>query len=241
MPSDQQLRQTIADLKALEKASFGSRQRFAFYAYLSAVFAFYTSLRQKNEAKISAHRIAKLFGIRTQKRTHSIRVIIDATSLADKKTKSRFSRALRYAWRERKRWKKLPEFLRLNGGPAGAAATWSALHPRTPKSYVKMGGDHRVRKIPLLADVERIMPGQMFVKGGRVFRQPDATETVDSNPVSKGVETTEKNHKTAAWHHQKCIPICRLAADEADDESTNDQKTQRGRQQCGLSVECPVI
>jgi hypothetical protein len=99
--SVRRLKRTIANLKSLEQKCFGSRQRFAFYEYLAAVFAFYELLRRNNEAKQSARRIAELFGIRKQKRTHSIRVLIDATSSADEKTKSRWSRALRYAWHDR--------------------------------------------------------------------------------------------------------------------------------------------
>jgi hypothetical protein len=64
-------------------------------------------LRRRNQAKPSAKRIAKLFGLRTQNRTHPIRIIIDVTSTGDIKTRSRWSRALRYAWRERKMWRDL--------------------------------------------------------------------------------------------------------------------------------------
>ena len=40
---DRQLKTTIADLKDIESESFKKRQRFGFYAYLDAVFAFYTA------------------------------------------------------------------------------------------------------------------------------------------------------------------------------------------------------
>src|SRR6266566_985242 len=77
-----------------------------------------------------AIRIAKLFGLRNQKRTHPIRVIIDATSTADLKTQSRWTRALRYAWHERKTWTDFTSFLRENGGPAGCADQFAAINPR---------------------------------------------------------------------------------------------------------------
>ena len=130
MKSDRQLRKTIDDLRKLERKCFASRSRFAFYDYLAAVFELYVQLRRRNQAKPSARRIAKLFGLRKQNRTHPIRVIIDATSTADLKTKSRWSRALRYAWRERKTWKDLGSFLRENGGPAGCADQFAAINPR---------------------------------------------------------------------------------------------------------------
>jgi hypothetical protein len=172
--SDQQLKTIIADLKAMEQRCLTSRQRYAFYAYLSAVFAFYTSLKRNNKAKSSAHRIAGLFGIRTQKRAHPIRIIIDATSAADEKAKSRWSRALRYAWHERRRWKSIREFWRENQGPAGAAARWAALHPRTPPSYVRIGGEGGVPRVPSFPDADLMCSEQLYVRNGKVFRRRDA-------------------------------------------------------------------
>jgi hypothetical protein len=128
--SDQQLRKTIDDLRALERKCFASRSRFAFYGYLAAVFELYVRLRRSNQAKPAARRIAELFGSRKQNGIHCIRAIIDATSTADLKTRSRWTRALRYAWRERKTWKDLGSFLRENGGPAGCARQFAAVHPK---------------------------------------------------------------------------------------------------------------
>jgi hypothetical protein len=130
LKSDQQLRKTIDDLRELERKCFASRRRFAFYFYLAAVFELYVQLRRRNQAKPSARRIAKLSGVRKQNRTHPIRTIIDATSTADNKTRSRWSRALRYAWRERKTWTDLDAFLRENGGPAGCARQFSAIRKK---------------------------------------------------------------------------------------------------------------
>jgi hypothetical protein len=128
--SDRQLRKTIDDLRRLERKSFASRRRFAFYDYLVAVFELYVQLRRTKQATKAAAFIAKLFQLRNQKRTHPIKVIIDATSTADNKMKSRWSRALRYAWRERKTWKDLASFLRENGGPAGCADQFAAINQR---------------------------------------------------------------------------------------------------------------
>jgi hypothetical protein len=128
--SDCRLRKTITGLKSLERKCFANRSRFAFYDYLAAVFELYVQLRRRNQAKSLARRIAKLFSLRKQKRSHCIRVIIDATSTADLKTRSRWTRALKYAWRERKTWKDLGSFLRENGGPAGCASQFAAVHPK---------------------------------------------------------------------------------------------------------------
>ena len=100
------------------------------YDYLAAVFELYVQLRRTKQARKAARLIAKLFGFRSQKRTHPIRVIIDATSTADIKTMSRWSRALRYAWHERKTWKDLGSFLRENSGPAGCAKQFAAIRKK---------------------------------------------------------------------------------------------------------------
>jgi hypothetical protein len=128
--SDQQLRKTIDDLRRLERKCFASRNRFAFYDYLAAVLELFVQLRRTKQAKKAATRIAKLFGLRNHKRTHPIRVIIDATSTADLKTRSRWTRALRYAWLKHKKWTGLHAFLRENGGPAGCAEQFAAVHPK---------------------------------------------------------------------------------------------------------------
>jgi hypothetical protein len=128
--SDFQLRRIITDLKSLERKCFVSRSRFAFYDYLAAVFELYVQLRRTKQAKKTTRLIAKLFGFRKQNGTHPIRIIIDLTSTGDIKTRSRWSRALRYAWRERKMWRDLRDFLRENGGPAGCADQFAAINPR---------------------------------------------------------------------------------------------------------------
>jgi hypothetical protein len=128
--SDWQLQRAIDDMKELERQCFASRSRFAFYGYLAAVFNLYVQLRRTKQAKKAAIRIAKLFELRNQKHTHPIRALIDATSTADNKTKSRWTRALRYAWHKRKAWTDLKRFLRENGGPAGCAEQFAAINPR---------------------------------------------------------------------------------------------------------------
>jgi len=127
---DQQLRRTIDGLRDLERKCFASRSRFAFYDYLAAIFELHVQLRRTKQAKKAARVVEKSFLLPNQKRTHPIRVIIDATSTADNKTKSRWTRALRYAWRERRTWKDFASFLRENGGPAGCAEKFAAINPK---------------------------------------------------------------------------------------------------------------
>lgn len=84
-----------------------------------------------------------------------MRAIIDATSNADRKTKSRWTRALRYAWSERRRCKTFKKCLRCNGGIAGCAQKWADMRAavRTPNGFVRLGGEDRVPRIPFFVDI----------------------------------------------------------------------------------------
>jgi hypothetical protein len=147
--TDQPLRQRISDLKKLERECFASRKRFGFYRYLASVYQLYAELRRSNTTKHLARRIAELSNAGTLSDAHPIRLILDVSSQADNKTKSRWSRALRFAWHERRRWSDLETFLRRNGGPAGCASQFAALHARAPGGWMRVGGEGRVPKIPL--------------------------------------------------------------------------------------------
>jgi hypothetical protein len=151
--TEQFLRREILALKKLEHQCFASRRRFGFYRYLAVVYGLFR-LRRSGEIESAARRIADLFNLTTRKGTHThpIRVIIDASSQADHKSKSRWTQALRFAWRERERWSDLETFLRRNGGPAGCASQFAALHPRSPRGCVRVGGENRVPKSPLFVD-----------------------------------------------------------------------------------------
>jgi len=58
-----------------------------------------------------------------------IRIIIDETCDADRKTKSKWTQALRYAWRYRSKWEKLADFFRRRGGIAGCASLFTHVRP----------------------------------------------------------------------------------------------------------------
>jgi hypothetical protein len=180
--SDRQLKQTISNLAATEQKCFTSRHRFAFYEYLEAVFEFYERLRRKKQAKSAARCIAKLYGIRTQNRTHSIRVIIDATSAADEKTKSRWARALRYAWYGRQWWRNLNELFASNGGLAGCAKEFAALHKRE-NSRSRTGSANVAPKDSLIVDASIFKPGQLYGSDGRLFAHPDVPDVGNSNSI----------------------------------------------------------
>ena len=149
MVTDWFLYQRISALQRLEQQCFVSRNRFGFYRYLGAVNEFYAELKQANEIQTSVQRMTELFNLDSRQRVHPIRLIIDASSQASKKTKNRWSLALRFAQHERRRWNNLEAFLRQNGGPAGCASQFAALHPRLPGGCVRLAGEGRVPKVPL--------------------------------------------------------------------------------------------
>ena len=104
-------------------------------------------------------RIAKLTGLDDRDARHPIRTIIDSTSKADRRSKSRSTQALRYAWRKREKWPDLKSCLRANGGIAGCAGKWADLHAhkRTPKGYVRLGGES-FPKVPFLIAMDASEP-----------------------------------------------------------------------------------
>jgi hypothetical protein len=147
--NDRNLKREIIGVQQIENRSFRARQRYAFYAYLSAVYRLYRHLRRKKAAKQTARRIAALFDLKIRTDAHPIRVIIDATSNADSKTKWRWTQALRYAWHERHAWTDFAAFLRDHGGAAGCARDLAALTGQPPRGFVAISGPDRRPHVPL--------------------------------------------------------------------------------------------
>ncbi len=81
---------------------------------------------------------------------------VTATSTADRRSKSRWTQAFRFTWRERSKWKDLTKCLRANGGVAGCAQKFADAQAgmRTPPGSVRVGGEDRVPLIPFFVGVE---------------------------------------------------------------------------------------
>ena len=97
------------------------------------------ALKNSASAKRDSIRAACAAGAAASERIHvdpfTERDIVNAVAnLGDDacciKTKSRWSRSLRYAWHERKVWTDLASFLRENGGPAGCARQFAAIRKK---------------------------------------------------------------------------------------------------------------
>jgi hypothetical protein len=150
------LQAAITMLTKLASRWRNTGRKRALYKYLEAVFNLYAVSKRAGDK--AANRIARLTGGAKLVSRHPIRAIIDATTSADRKSKSRWTQALRFAWRKRSKWPDLIDCLRANGGIAGCANRWADLQAelRTPAGCVRVGGEDRVPLIPLFVGVEMI-------------------------------------------------------------------------------------
>jgi hypothetical protein len=148
--------QAVIDMLRLQEQKWRkSGSRRALHRYLRSICSLYASWKQAGVTQTAPAQMAKLAGLRRRYGIHPVRTIIDATSKADRRSKSRWTQGLRYAYRKRKRWGNFQRFLSDNGGIAGCASKWSDLYSyrRTPKGYVRLGGE-RFPKVPFLISVD---------------------------------------------------------------------------------------
>jgi hypothetical protein len=117
------------------------------------VYRLFRRWRKQDFEEQAARRVLALTGIAARRRRHTMRAIIDATSDADRKTKSRWVRALRYAWSERRCYRRLRQCLEANGGIAGCARNWAERRAatKTPPGFVRLGGEW-APKVPFFVD-----------------------------------------------------------------------------------------
>lgn len=123
----------IKRLGRLEQQSFSGRRRFQFYNYLSELLEYYRRLEKSGELLAVRDFLLRRPNCRS-KSSDPIRVLIDATSRACTKTKSRWTRALQFALDRRGEWHgrmTAKQFFRTNGGVAGCARKIAVRRPRT--------------------------------------------------------------------------------------------------------------
>ena len=148
------LQAALTLLTKLERPWRKSGRKRALYRYLTMVLNLYAAWKLAGGALTVTNRIARLAGLSVQHDRHPIRTIIDATSSADRKSRSRWAPALKFAWRERSEWKTFEQCLRANGGVAGCASKWADIQTenRTPPGFIRIGGEDRFPSIPLYVD-----------------------------------------------------------------------------------------
>lgn len=123
---------TIRRITRLERKSFSGRRRFKFYNYLAEILEYHRELESCGKLL----KIRDLLLARPDFRTMNsdpLRVLIDATSKAGPKTKSRWTRALQFAVDQRPDWfGKMPakQFFKSHGGVAGCARKIAVPRPR---------------------------------------------------------------------------------------------------------------
>jgi hypothetical protein len=98
------------------------KRRFGLYRYLRDVYELYLELRFKRSARKATRRIAKLFKLSIQRKSHPIRILIEASAgPEDARQKSRWTQALKYAYGWQQPANRLKWFFQTNGGIAGTA------------------------------------------------------------------------------------------------------------------------
>lgn len=121
---------SLDHLIELWEAVSTSRGRDWFYDYLAAVYKYYYELRRHHIARKTADAIqTRLSEGEAKFRNHPIRVLIDATCTADRRTKSRWTMALRYAWRQRTHWNGVVRYIKGHGGVSGCARLFTQIQP----------------------------------------------------------------------------------------------------------------
>jgi hypothetical protein len=131
--TDKYLRKIIRTLKksaAKHRSDIRpGRRRFGLYRYLRDVYELYRELRFKRSARKATRRIAKLFKLSIQRKSHPIRVLIEASAgPEDNRAKSRWTQALKYAYGWHQPAKRLKWTLETNGGISGCAAKFAILN-----------------------------------------------------------------------------------------------------------------
>jgi hypothetical protein len=128
--TDEYLRKIINTLKqsAVKHRSDirPGKRRFGIYKYLTDVYELYLELRFKRSARRATRRIAKLFKLSIQRKSHPIRVLIEASAgPEDARQKSRWTQALRYAFGWRLPAAKLKWCFEETGGISGCARKYA--------------------------------------------------------------------------------------------------------------------
>jgi hypothetical protein len=128
--SDRRLQRKIRGLRRLfqkcDRERRSGKRRFAHRDYLEAVYAVFAEIGAGVLGTEMAKRLAEIYDIAARENAGLIRVIIDASaSNVDLKMASRWTRALKFVWRERQHWTDWRAFVDGHDGIAGCAQAFS--------------------------------------------------------------------------------------------------------------------
>ena len=159
--TDEYLRKIIKTLKQSAIKHRGDirpgRRRFGIYKYLTDVYQVYRDLHSRRIARKTTRRIAKLFKLSIQKKSHPIRILIEASAgPEDPRQKSRWTQALKYAYDWRQSAKRLEWFFKVNGGISGSARKYAA---KNKIALRKSGGGENniIHRQSALGDIPKLI------------------------------------------------------------------------------------
>jgi hypothetical protein len=122
-------RDEIAQLREIAVEVFFGQDRFKERAFLAAAYDLYRSWLKDGRAEIRAVDVIKMFKPSVRGTAHPITVILAATfTTQDKKIRSKWSLALRYASQKNVAPEELSSFMDKNGGMAGCAQQFARLN-----------------------------------------------------------------------------------------------------------------
>jgi hypothetical protein len=130
------LRQDLQRVRGIWDDAQSSRDRNAIYAYLTAVYGLVAWWTAEGRAVDRARRALRLQRLDVSDREDSFATIIRCTAdpaKADKRTRSKWSRALRYAAMSKADSEPLDQFVRRKGGINACAARFSGLGQSGPR------------------------------------------------------------------------------------------------------------
>lgn len=119
---DNLLRDELKEVRRSAQKHRDTRKRFAVYRYLRSVLRCYCRIERRELLRALRLLLDHEYGIPDDRKCHPIRAIIDATALlGDTRMRSRWTRALEFAWHSEVTPNELPDFFQQNDGVAGCA------------------------------------------------------------------------------------------------------------------------
>lgn len=130
------IKQIMTKVMQADARAAKSRRRFAQYRYLRAVYRGYCVLEEERSLKRLRKYLLRHYDVSEE--AHAIRMIIDATATEpDRQLRSRWTRALEFAWNQKVEPDDLLPFIRRNKGLTGCAHLAARALPigkrRTPR------------------------------------------------------------------------------------------------------------
>jgi len=123
--SSQAIRDELGKVAAAWGKMQSTRARDAVYIYLEAVRDLVRDWERRGRADRKARRALRARGLKAPKHPEPYAAVIACTSTADPKTKSKWSRAVRYFNSKPPKHESLKSFFKRNGGVNGCAALFT--------------------------------------------------------------------------------------------------------------------